>query len=275
MYVSCMHLNMSAQDTILPNAIHQIQHSTTIEHPGHLAFYKIYSRFDYNHSLSDTKPFGDFLSHMHYYNAEFSFSTKPVNIGLLYNYKVKRTTLTERYSGFISRKLFSGELSWIASCGFHFKTKKFQYKNMLFREYEPVISTSNEKQKNFLISFSNLLIYKKLFFSTSFSNTNMFQNGYVYNLLGYHFLFNNLQITPSIQYNWQIYYKELYYNVPYYAINLSAQYKQYLAGLGFDGTNFKIGTGYQANEKFLFNINYSKSIPHYVHSFKISLLYYY
>jgi hypothetical protein len=67
--------------------------------------------------------------------------------------------------------------------------------------------------------------------------------------------------------------EDIYYDIQPFAINLSAIYKEYIAGLSFNGNKYTFSAGYHAFNTILFNINYAKSIYNYVDFFKISLIY--
>ncbi len=263
----------NAPDTVISNTINEIQHTQTIQHPGHLAFHKIYSRVDYTRTF--LQPFQLSRHDQNYYNAEFGYSLKAFNAGFIYNYTSKFNSYTNRYSGLVSAKILSGKLTWLVSGGFHYATKALRLDHILFIFDEPALF--KVKDIFYHVSFSNLFIYQKLFFSATFSDVNDYNNGYVHNLLGYHFTIHNLQLTPGIHYSQLIYDKypeeDIYYDTQPLAINLSAIYKEYIAGLSFNGNKYTFSAGYHAFKNILFNINYTKTIYDYVDFFKISLIY--
>lgn len=282
MLMICIFSKSKAQDT-LSNIINELQHTSTANHHGHIAFKKIYSRIDYTNTN-----FSGEMSNLHRFNAEISYTFDQMSVGLLYNNDSKTNTNFQRFSGITSFRIAEKKLTWICSGGFHFIYRYFQYKKFFPLSREPLANDLKNKKIYYNISLSNLFLFKKLFFSTTLGI-----EGDIYNLLGYHLKISNIKISPSIQYKTSL--KFYQYSPRYYfnfkkslSVNLTGQYKKYIVGLGifthpqfipFD-FQYMIGAGYYFSKNFYVNLNsmiYINSLiseKNYVQNFKLSFLYF-
>ncbi len=294
-----------AQDT-LSNFINELQHTSTAFHHGHIALKKIYSRIDY----TNTNFSGD-LPNLHRFNVEASYRFNKLGLGVLYNNNLKTNTTTQKYSGITSLSVLNKKLKWIISGGIHITYKTIQYENLLFRNEEPINNHLKSKLNSPNLSFSNLILFKNIFLSSSVTNIMLGYKSYIplHNLLGFHFKIHDIEITPSIKnviifaskenryppdYNYNSYSKEekklpdYYYLDRKLSLNLTGQYKKIILGFSvllsgmpiyFRQTQYMISAGYCVSNNFYFNINamiYRNSFldkKNYVQNFKLSFLY--
>lgn len=267
-------LHTDANDSI-PNVINELQHTRTYEHPGHIAFSKWYSKVNYtNTSISKNLP------HLNEYNAEFGYSLNTFSFGVLFNNDRQINTITSKYSGIVAIKVVDKKVKWICSGSYYITSKHF--KNELLSTNDPEIRFFPNKISNLnnhKLTISNLITINDFYFSSSISKEPIKHyyrtTLYSYHLIGYKAQFINLVLNTSIEAvlpltstNPDNKFLNKYIN-----FNLTGQYKQYIAGLGFNGNQYMIGAGYNVYKSCIINFNYFNSLQNHVNQFQISLLY--